>query len=394
MHFRRRALGDRRGVFDVRREVGPIAEMASAAHHRKIHAGPPALHLDRQDVDVLVDGTQAAGVDRLLVQHPGQRFDLLAQLGRLLVLEPLGMGHHALLQVVEHGLGVAAQEALGIGHVARVVVGRDQADAGPRAAPDLVQQAGPRAIREHRVLAGAQPEYLLDQVDRVLHRPGARVGAEVAVLLVDGATVIGHARKGGRHQLEVRIALVVAKQDVEARAERLDQVVLEQQCLGFAAHHRGLEPRDAFDHQADARACMVLLEVARHALPEVARLADVEHGAGRVEVAIDTRPLRQRGHFREQVRAAVGRRRFVHATQLSVSIIARCAGTSSAASSTTTATWACAGAWPPTSPHATRPCGCGSTIRRHWPGWRRTVRPASASCTGSSRCPPSNLARW
>ena len=298
----------RRGVFDVRREVGPVAEMAAAAHHRQVDAGPAALHLDRQDVDVLVAGTPGcwrrppAGAARATASRSGRATRPPAR-----TRSALGVGHHALLQVVEHLLGVAAQEALGIGHVARVVVGRDQADAGPRAAPDLVQQAGPRAVREHRVLAGAQAEHLLDQLDRLLHRPGARVGAEVAVLLVDRAAVVGHAREGCRHQLQVRVALVVAKQDVEARAQRLDQVVLEQQRLGLAAHHRGLQPRDALDHQADARAAVVLLEVARHALLQVARLADVEHRAGRVEVAVDARPLRQRRHLGEQALARLGR---------------------------------------------------------------------------------------
>ncbi len=54
-------------------------------------------------------------------------------------------------------------------------------------------------------------------------------------------------------------------------------------------------------------------------------------------------------------------------------IAAPCSGTSSARSSTTTATSACAGGWP-SQPCGTRArrCGCGSTIRRRWPGWRRT----------------------
>ena len=136
------------------------------------------------------------------------------------------------------------------------------------------------------------------------------------------------------------------------------------------------------DHVADpiARRCRVaLVEVARDALLQVARLADVEHGAGGVEVAVDAGQVRQRRHFGEQALAPPGgssgaRRGGSLQTAASFiaddcaarrwptlpppSIIARCAGTSSAASSTTSATSASAGAWPPTSPAAARRCAC------------------------------------
>jgi hypothetical protein len=219
-----------------------VAQVAAAAHHREVHAGAAALHAHGQDVDVLVAGRQAARVHRLLVQHPRQRLDLVAQLRRFLVLEGVGVGHHALLQRVQHLLLLAEQEALGVGHVALVVLRVHEADARRAAAADLVQQARPRAVGKDRVLASAQPEHLLDVVDGILHRPGARERAEVAVLLVHGAAVVGHARERPGHELQVRIALVVLEQDVELGVQRLDQVVLEQQRLGLAAHHRGFQP--------------------------------------------------------------------------------------------------------------------------------------------------------
>eukprot|EP01036_Dinobryon_divergens_P008902 gene8902-11904_t len=49
-----------------------------------------------------------------------------------------------------------------------------------------------------------------------------------------------------------------------------------------------------------------------------------------------------------------------------------CFGMCSAAWWTTTGTWACAGAWPPTWPAAATRCACGWTTRRH-PGQRRRV---------------------
>ena len=182
------------GILDMRREVGPVAEVAAAAHHGQVDAGAAALHLHRQDVDVLVD--RAAGCCR---PPPAGAARATARRSGCASRPPARTPARSAwaimrrLQVVEHASRVAAQEALGVGHVARVVVRRDQADAGRRAAPDLVQQARPRAVGEHRVLAGAQAEHLLQQLDRLLHRPGARVRPEVAVLA-------GRPRRGSRRR--------------------------------------------------------------------------------------------------------------------------------------------------------------------------------------------------
>ena len=113
-----------------------------------------------------------------------------------------------------------------------------------------------------------------------------------------------------RLDLEVRIALVVDEADVEARRERLDQVVLEQQRLGLRAHHRRLHADDAGDHVAGPdrafAARMALGEIARDALLEVARLADVEHVVGGVEEAVDAGQVRQRGDLGEEALARRG----------------------------------------------------------------------------------------
>ena len=320
--LRRRAVGrilvgadvevlDGRGLFHVRGKIRPVAEVASAAHHGQVHAGLAALHLHGQDVHVLV----RPGLHRLLVQDFGQRAHLVAQLGRLFELQPLGMLHHPRLEPLQHRLGLPVQESLGVVHVLPVVLRRDQVHARRRAALDLVQQARPGAIGEHGVLAGAQPEYLLQQLDRLLDRPGAGIGAEVAVPAVDRPPVIGHPGKGGgrgrvrlvdshlvgARDLQVGVALVVAKQDVVARVERLDQVVFQQQRFGFRSHHRGFQARDLADHVADARSAVVLLEVAGDPLLQVAGLPDVQHAAVRVEVAVDARQRGQCGDLRQQL---------------------------------------------------------------------------------------------
>ena len=198
-------------------------------------------------------------------------------------------------------------------HVLGVVFGRDQAHAGATAALDLVQQAGPRAVGKHRILAGAQAEYFLHQLDGFLHRPGVRVGAEIAVLAVRGATVVGHARifarlrrvvcarRGGdSRELEIGVALVVAEQDVVARLERLDQVVFEDERFCLGAYHRHFQPGDLADHEADAGAPVILLEIAGDAPLQVYRLADVQHLIVGIEIAVHARQGGQGGHLGQQ----------------------------------------------------------------------------------------------
>ena len=100
------ASGNVDRVLDVLRKVGPVAEVAAAAHHRQVDAGAAAVDLDREDVGVL---RRHAGVvlDRLLVQHARQRADLVADLGRLLELQRLGARHHLRLQRVHQLLLLA-----------------------------------------------------------------------------------------------------------------------------------------------------------------------------------------------------------------------------------------------------------------------------------------------
>jgi hypothetical protein len=264
------------------REVGPVAQVAPAAHHGQVDAGTPALHLDGQDVGV----SFAVRFHGLLVQHARQRRDLVAQLGRLLELQ---LSACAIMRAssVQHLLGVAAQEsARRAARPARTASALIRPTQGPEQRLIWYSRQGRVRLAEHRVLAGAQPKHLLQQLDALLDRPGAGVGAEVAVLFVHRTPVVGHARVhlawrasapvASAGDLQVGVALVVAKQDVELGLLRLDEVVFEQQRLGLGAHHRGLQPHDLAHHVADARAAMVLVEVAGNPLLQVARLAHVQ----------------------------------------------------------------------------------------------------------------------
>ena len=291
--------------------------MAAATHHGQVHTGAPALHFHSQDVDIAVGHV----VHRLLVQHVGQRRYLVAQFRRLLKLQPLSVRHHARFQFVQYILCVALQKALRIDHVQGVVRRADMAHARAGAAFDLVQQTGTGAVGENRVLAGAQAEHFLHQQHRLFDRPGTGVGSEIVVFLLHATAVIRHPRKmqrlralrnpgagllwlrirrGCRSHLQIRVALVIPKQDVVLGLQRLDQVVFQQQRLGFRAHHGGLHAHNLAHHVANAGTAMVFLEVAGDPFFQAVCFAHVQQSAIGIEIAVDARQMGQAGHFVQQ----------------------------------------------------------------------------------------------
>lgn len=157
---------------------------------------------------------------------------------------------------------------------------------------------------EHGVLAGAQPEDLLQDLHALPHRMGAGIRPEIAVAAVGGAAIEGQPREHVSGQDQIRIGLVVAEEDVVARRLGLDEVVLQQQGLGLGARHRDRDVAHARDHEGDARREVRLLEIARHPLLQVARLAHVEQLPVLAQHAIHAR---QAGQARKQRRRVEGR---------------------------------------------------------------------------------------
>ena len=183
------------------------------------------------------------------------------------------------------------QEQHGVLEVARVVLLRDEPDARRRAALDLMLQARAAAVLEVAVLALAQLEQLLQLVQRLAHRARVRIRPEQLRLARARAAVERQPRElMARVELDVRIALVVAQHDVEARPVLLDQVVLEHQRFDFGARDRDLDARDRAHHRD--RSC----RRARGCPGNSSRRA----GAGRA-------PCRRRSRCRP--RRACGRRR-------------------------------------------------------------------------------------
>jgi hypothetical protein len=87
-----------------------------------------------------------------------ERRDLVAHAGGLLVLFLLGERVHFAFQAFDRLGGVAGEHLEGGVHVAAVVVHRDERSAGRAAEPDLVVDAGARAVREFVVGAVTQAE--------------------------------------------------------------------------------------------------------------------------------------------------------------------------------------------------------------------------------------------
>ena len=102
-------------------------------------------------------------------------------------------------------------------------------------------------------LALAVGEDAADELERVAHLAGARVGAEVEVAGHVAAAHEAHPRPlVGDRDLDVRVALVVAQTQVVRRPGLLDEVVLEEQGLGLAGGHHPLDVARPGDHLGDA----------------------------------------------------------------------------------------------------------------------------------------------
>ncbi|KAG0921603.1 hypothetical protein G6F32_015029 [Rhizopus arrhizus] len=84
-------------------------------------------------------------------------------------------------------------------------------------------------------------------------------------------------------QQHMRVGLVVAQGNVVARRQRLDQLVFQQERLGFRARDSDVHARDLRDHRHDPRVLRAAIEIAADAVAQRTRLAHVQQGVvGRV----------------------------------------------------------------------------------------------------------------
>jgi hypothetical protein len=67
--------------------------------------------------------------------------------------------------ILDDGIAAPAQEQHGVFHIARVVVGRNQADTGRTATMNLILQTRPAAIAKCAFVALPEQKQLLQQID-------------------------------------------------------------------------------------------------------------------------------------------------------------------------------------------------------------------------------------
>ena len=127
--------------------------------------------------------------------------------------------------------------------IARVLGLRLREDARRLAPPDVVVEAGPVGhLLRHVVVARPDGEEPLHHVERAPHGADVGVRPEVARAVVLQPARHPDARKRLLHRdLDVRIRLVVAQRDVEARLVLLDQVGLEDERMRLARHDDRVE---------------------------------------------------------------------------------------------------------------------------------------------------------
>ena len=142
-------------------------------------------------------------------------------------------GFHARAQFLRQIPMPAFQEQAHVAHGLGVSLVRSQAlHARPQAAMNVKLQARMRVHARQIHLAGRNFEVAMDEVHQPVRQIPRKVRTEVTGAVLQAPRHID-ARILLRRELDVRIGLVVAQQDVEARLPLLDEVVLERQRFFF-----------------------------------------------------------------------------------------------------------------------------------------------------------------
>ena len=200
-----------------------------------------------------------------------------------------GGGHHARGEGALK-LGVAALEKeLRVANGLLVDLGRGEAlDAGAEAAMNVVLQAGAGMVAREVDLATGQQKAAVNEFDHAVGEVAGKVGA-----VVGGAVFAQSARDEdlgeavGEGELDVRVGLIVAQQDVEARLALLDEVVLESKGLMLVGDENVLDI-DGLSHERAGFGVGLrrFKQIRADAGAQVFGLADIDHFAFCVLVEI------------------------------------------------------------------------------------------------------------
>src|SRR3954469_13033626 len=145
----------------IRREEAAVADVAPGADHHQVDAGDAALDHARHHIGL----DTAVRLDVLARLNARQRADLVAIDRRLLVMPFVRRTLHLFGQPLDHVVFPALQEEHRIRDILGIHLRRDLAGARRRAPVNLVEQAGARAVLEHRIFAGPQAEDALQELN-------------------------------------------------------------------------------------------------------------------------------------------------------------------------------------------------------------------------------------
>ena len=165
----------------------------------------------------------------LLLLNAPKLADLVPKARRFLEGQGLSSRCHGDLKLRGDRIGAALEKeerVTQVGPVARLI---DEPHAGTATAPYLKLKAGPASVSEVTVRAAAQSEKLLKHSERFSHGAGGGKGSEQRFPLpLPAAPKNAQARKvlvfrEGDH----RVGLIVSEKDVEGRALRFNETLLE-----------------------------------------------------------------------------------------------------------------------------------------------------------------------
>ena len=270
--------------------------MQTATNHHQIDAAGTGINATGNHINI------ASGITADILPFPdlAQGTDLVTAYCSFFITHGRGCIVHPFRESVKNRIFFTGQEHLRAANVVGVFSVADQAHARRGAPPDLVQQAWPGTMLKNTVFTSAQAKNLLQQLHAFPHGSRIRERTKIPVLLVRIAAKKPQPGVPVSAQHQIRIRLVIAKQDVVARRQSLDQVVFQQQSFGLRTRHRGVDAVDLRNHQPYPRRQRVTaLKIRCDTLAQVQRLADIKNFTLLADHPVNPRQMGQtRGNFR------------------------------------------------------------------------------------------------
>ena len=242
------------------------------------HLHQSAVFVDQRRRHILIPAIRHNGL--LFLHQLVDGSDLIPVYRRPFIVPVSGRLVHFFLQPTEHQFKLSAQEIHHAFHQFVVFLLGNPICARGAAQADFIVHAGAEGLLRWQLMrAGANGENAPHRVQRVAHHIRAKIGAEVFRAIVRHAPHNGHARKRLLHiHAQIRIVLIVLKQDVIKRFVPLDQIAFQREGFHLAIHEHQFKVVHPCDHRAYLlRMIGGRLKILPHAIFEVFRLADINH---------------------------------------------------------------------------------------------------------------------